>query len=51
MITYKITRFYLDDNKESEVVRTGLTLEQARKHCQSPSSKGDDWFDGYTKET
>ena len=49
MSTYKIVRFFFDD-KEPEIVRTGLTLKQARDYCSSKESKGEGWFDGYTKE-
>lgn len=47
MSKYKIVRFYQDDNKPSEIIKTGLTLEQAQKHCQDPSTSGDGWFDGF----
>tara|TARA_R100000458_G_C8172465_1_gene172420 strand:+ start:184 stop:489 length:306 start_codon:yes stop_codon:yes gene_type:complete len=43
--SYKIIRFFKD--KPSKVIRTGLTLEQARNHCKDPKTSGDDWFDGY----
>jgi hypothetical protein len=61
--TYKVVRFYA--NKKKHTVKTGLTLEQAQKHCLDPqtssttctSAEGkrrtkveDPWFDGYTKE-
>lgn len=65
MPTYKILRFYKDERKDREVIKTGLTLEQAQQHCDDPESssqtckqpenkshtkKHGDWFDGYTKE-
>jgi hypothetical protein len=46
--TYKIVRHRFNDN--NEVVRTGLTLEEAQEHCNDESTHGDGWFDGYTKE-
>lgn len=49
--TYKIVRFYRDDAKESEVVRTGFTLEQAKQHCNDPKTTGANWFDGFEEET
>ena len=55
MDTYKITRFYQDD-RDSETVATGLTLEEAQAHCNDESTHGGDssegtaWFDGYEKE-
>lgn len=49
-MTYKIIRFYRDDNKNSKVILTGLTLEQAQNHCQDPNTSGVGWFDGYNEE-
>jgi len=59
---YKIVRHYFRGSKR--VIKTGLTLEEAQKHCQSPETssrtatspsakartrrKGP-WFDGYTE--
>lgn len=48
-MTYSITRFFRDD-RDTEIVVRGLTLEQARAHCQRDDSHGDGWFDGYTRE-
>jgi hypothetical protein len=49
--TYKIVRFYRDDIP-SEVIRTGLTLEEAQEHCNDPrtSNLEEGWFDGYESE-
>ena len=48
-MTYKIIRFYQDD-RPSEVIVRGLTLEQAQAHCRRPDTKGHEWFDGYEEE-
>lgn len=48
MTTYKIIRF--NRYKANRVIKRGLTLEQAQKHCQDPLTSGLNWFDGYTKE-
>jgi hypothetical protein len=63
--TYRVMRFYQDHDRESEVVKRGLTLEEAQAHCKNPetssktctSSVGKNrtkrrgpWFEGYTKE-
>lgn len=49
--TYKIVRFYgPGDERPNEVMQTDLTLAEAQAHCQSPTSKGDGWFDGYYEE-
>jgi hypothetical protein len=45
---YKIIRFRF--NGENKVIKIGLTLEEAQEHCQREDTKGDGWFDGYTKE-
>jgi hypothetical protein len=41
-------RFKFDG--DNEVVRTGLTLDEAQEHCNDPDTRGDGWFDGYTAE-
>jgi len=53
--TYRIVRFYRSD-RPREVVKTGLTLEQAQAWCQDPATSyrnavGDvTAFDGYEAE-
>ena len=49
---YKIIRFYYPTvGHENEVVRTGLTLEEAQEHCNDPETREEGkWFAGYTKE-
>jgi len=47
--TYNIYRFY-QSGKRPELIRSGLTLEEAQKWCSDPStSKSGKWFDGYVK--
>ena len=48
--TYRIVRTYYNVNREREVIKTGLTLGEAKKHINSPMTVGDGWFDGYAKE-
>lgn len=48
MATYKIIRF--SRTKKQRVIKRGLTLKQAQKHCQRKDTRGKTWFDGYTKE-
>jgi hypothetical protein len=55
--TYKIIRFYRDKFKRSRVIKIGLTLEEAKKHCSKESTHhpSPEWykcgyFDGFTKE-
>lgn len=54
MTTYKIVRYYApDQKKEHHDVRglSGLTLKEARAHCNKASSREEGkWFDGYTEE-
>lgn len=62
--TYKIIRYYRDGH-DNEVVETGLTFAEARKHCNdkessSRTARSDEatartekygaWFDGFTEE-
>jgi len=52
--TYMIVRFYQKDNVGNEVIKRGLTLEEAKEHCSSPDTEGVDengpWFDGFVSE-
>jgi len=48
MKTYRIVRFFKD--KESEIIKEGLSLEEAKEHCQDPDTKGEGWFDGFEEE-
>ena len=50
--TYKIFRsFHPSLDREKEIIKTGLTLEEAQKHCRDPRTHKDGvWFDGYTEE-
>jgi hypothetical protein len=50
--TYKIVRHTFDENDERnrEVIHTGLTLEEAQAHCHREDTKGNGWFDAYTEE-
>lgn len=36
--TYEIIRFYEDLDRHPRVMRTGLTREQAVKHCEDPET-------------
>lgn len=47
---YKIVRMYYDE-RPSETIRRGLTLEQAQRHCRDPSTREKGvWFDGYDED-
>jgi hypothetical protein len=48
--TYSIIRFYRDENKEDEVIESGLTKQDAMDHCHQDHSTGDGWFDGWREE-
>lgn len=63
-MSYKIIRFFLL-SKEQETIETGLSLEEAQKHCSDPETSSSTceseemlnytdihgpWFDGYTEE-
>lgn len=47
--TYKIVRFRFQG--DNQVIRTGLTLEEAQAHCTDEATHGDGWFDGYEVES
>jgi len=59
--TYKILRYFSAPGRVAKVRKTGLSIEQARRHCNDPETssltaengRGSaqcDWFDGFTKE-
>lgn len=63
--TYKILRYYFSESIPTETVLTGLTLEEAQRHCNDQETNSEtcsntagmertrqlgEWFDGYTKE-
>jgi len=65
MTTYNIERFYLDRDKDTEVVKTGLSLQEAQAHCRDPETSSSTattpealartqahgfWFDGCEEE-
>ena len=62
--TYKIIRFF-ESNKPRMIIKTGLTLEEAKAHCKSKETSSETatglveitltrnfgrWFDGYEEE-
>lgn len=53
-MSYKIIRFRF--NKPQKVIKRGLTLEEAKRHCSSEKTHKLNkdgsvvWFDGFTKE-
>lgn len=65
MTTYRIVRGYRDHEEKREVVRRGLSLEEAQAHCRDPETSSSTcsdpknirrtetygpWFDGYEEE-
>lgn len=49
--TYKIVRFFQDVKKHNQVIKQGVTLVEAQKHCLDPKThKPGQWFDGFTEE-
>lgn len=51
MKTYKIIRFRNHGNYSTRrIIKKGLTLEQAKAHCNDPATSGHNWFDGYDLE-
>ena len=62
--TYKVIRMFRDSSKRM-IIKTGLTLEEAQKHCRDPETSSKTasgmvelaltknfgpWFDGYESE-
>lgn len=53
METYEIVRKYRDNNHpdHNKVIKTGLTLKEARKHCSSEETHEPGvWFDAFYEE-
>lgn len=46
--TYTIVRFRFKETKE--IIKEGVTLEEAQEHCSSDDSQGEGWFDGWYKD-
>ena len=47
---YKIVRMYYDE-RPSETIKRGLTLEEAQRHCRDPNTREKGvWFDGYDED-
>jgi hypothetical protein len=47
---YTIKRSYRD-GRPAEVIETGLTLDEAKHHCNDPITRKDgEWFDFYVAE-
>ncbi len=46
MTTYEIRRVFQDD-RPKQIIKTGLSLEDAQAHCSSDDTHGDDWMDMY----
>jgi hypothetical protein len=45
MSKYDIVRFHF--NQPNEVIKSGVSLDEAQAHCQRDDTHGDGWFDGY----
>lgn len=63
--TYCIVRFYKDAGHKRTIIKTGLTLQEAKEHCSDPETDSKTstqafpagalenqgpWFDGFEKE-
>jgi hypothetical protein len=63
--TYTIRRLYQDPDLQPDIIKTGLSLEEAQGHCNDPETSSETatsnwalaltvavgpWFDGYFSE-
>ena len=64
-MSYRIVRMYQEARMPSQVIKKGLTLEEAQAHCRDPETSSSTctsvegkrrtawcgpWFDGYEEE-
>lgn len=49
-MTYKIVRLFQDERYSPEIVRTGLTITEAKMHCKSPETSSTTCEDGIGKD-
>ena len=47
---YRIVRFFKNRVRNRKIIHRHLTLAIAQLHCNSPLTRGDNWFDGYERE-
>lgn len=47
-LTYRIVRYALWEFPQ--VIKTGLSLQEAQAHCQRDDTHGDGWFDAFVME-
>tara|TARA_R100000234_G_scaffold114270_1_gene89305 strand:+ start:660 stop:869 length:210 start_codon:yes stop_codon:yes gene_type:complete len=45
-MSYNIIKFYRE-GKPSEIVKRGLSLDEAKEYCNRPDTAGDGWFCGF----
>jgi hypothetical protein len=46
---YKIVKFR--KNGTNKTIEKNLTLEQAKRYCSNPHTRGKNWFCGFTKQS
>ena len=64
MQRYNIVRMYFNTEKNRKIIHTGLTLAEAKAHCENPetssrtcttaiakqrTARNGEWFDGFEK--
>ena len=48
-MTYKIMRMF-NYKDEKDVIKEGISLDEAQAWCRRPDTRGSDWFDCYYPE-
>ncbi len=47
---YKIVRFFKGKPHKNKVVKSGVSLDEGREHCEREDTRGWNWFDGFMED-
>ena len=47
---YKIIKFR-KNSRTQKIMERNLTLDEAKRYCSRPDTRGENWFCGFTKQS